>query len=110
VTTRSTRLLVGHVDQTGLYPQFVCPPATVALIKDVRAWNNSASQSLVLVSLETSDSTALFYLLNEPLESGKAVSLMPWVVMESGDVLLAWTNSGQFEIWVSGALLPVNSQ
>lgn len=110
MTTRSTRLLVGHVDQTGLFPQFVCPPATVALIKDVRVWNNSGSQSLVLVQLTISGSTIPLYLLNELLESGKALSLMPWVVMESGDQLLGWTNNGQFEIWVSGALLPVGSQ
>jgi hypothetical protein len=110
VTTRSARLLVGHVDQTRLQHQFVCPPATVALIKDVRAWNNSQLQSLVLVQLSTPDSTAPLYLLNELLDSGKAVSLMPWIAMESGDVLLAWTNNGQFEIWVSGALLPVGSQ
>jgi ATP-dependent protease ClpP protease subunit len=108
VSVHSARLANGPVTSGSLSTFYTCPTGTRTIIKHVIAKNTNAAANRLQVVIKSSGGTILmnFNLFMAITQTaGDTQQLLPWMVMDAGDLLQLAAAANGVEVYVSGTEL-----
>jgi hypothetical protein len=110
VTVHSAQLAYGPVTSGSLSTFYTAPSGKRVIVKNIIAHNTNAAANRLQVVVKSSGGTILvsFSLFGAAINaSGDTVNLLPWLVMNEGQLLQLAAAANGFDVMVSGTELDV---
>lgn len=107
MTTRSTKLVSFVSSGAGPTQLWKNPDGWVTLVKYAYMSNQGTAAVNPILYLQSSTGSTQVRLFIDPIPVGKTANWTGWAVMEASDVLAVYVDQAGFNIWVSGAVLPL---
>jgi hypothetical protein len=105
LAVRSVRLGTGVTTTPNvLHLAYTCPAGRTAIVKDIRCAKNVGGLSTIAIGVRSGPST--IWIINQADVAGSSVFGQPWVVLEPGDDLVAFSNvANAWAYYISGTEL-----
>lgn len=107
MTTRSIVLaqgqLLGRVSGT----IYTCPAASHVILKSYALQTDVSPQPQIVMSLTRPGKGNGCWIVNATAFSGMVLQAQTWHVLEPGDFVTLYAQTGNISYWLSGAQLPV---
>lgn len=102
MTTRSARLARGESTTGALVSVYTCPAGKTTIVKDIRIYAGVANSRAVVLVRGGGHAPSI---VDQALTAVSVVSKDCWVILEPGDEIVVYSQSGTFVFWISGAEL-----